>query len=83
MSCEIVDLRTPTALRSQAEIDAYVVRDDAVRQLINAFVGRFPYGESEAENDLREKIFELAMDRLSLAHQQYNQTIADQLVCDD
>ena len=57
---EIIDLRSPTQLRSREEIDAYVARDHAIRQFITAYIGRFPYGESEQENDLREKIAELA-----------------------
>jgi hypothetical protein len=83
MAAEIIDLRTPSQLRSDEEIQAYIHRDTCIRQLITAWIGRFPYSEPPQETDLREKIFELAMDRLTLAQTEYNQAIAVQIRCDD
>lgn len=80
---EIIDLRSPTQLRTPEEIQAYVVRDDCIRHLIQAWSNRFPNNETPAEVDLREKIFELSMDRLALAHNDYNRTIAEQIVSDE
>lgn len=80
---EIIDLRSPTQLRTDEEIQAYIVRDECIRHLIQAWSNRFPHNETPQEADLREKIFELSMDRLALAHADYNRTVASQLISDE